>query len=246
MSGVLRGAITKGGFGPEKIADGLWRIQGNPARMNIYFIEDGGELVMYDAGGRCMLEQVRQAIMTIGMPLREIVLGHGHTDHRGTAPFLGVPVRCHADEVLDAEGTGGYRYWRFDLLPPASRFLHHDVLHPRFWDGGPVAIDGTLQGGDTVAGFTVVHLPGHAPGLIALVRPDDGVALTSDAFYTLDDRAHDDLPHTPMEAYNLSTEQARASLRSFAERDDVTICWPGHAEPIRGDVSAQLIAAADR
>jgi glyoxylase-like metal-dependent hydrolase (beta-lactamase superfamily II) len=246
MSGVLRGAITKGGFGPEKIADGLWRVQGNPARMNVYLIEDEGELVMYDAGGRCMAQQLKDAISQIGLPLREIVLGHGHTDHRGAAPFMGVPVRCHADEVRDAEGTGGFRYWRFDKLSPASRHLHHDVLHPRFWDGGPVKIDSTISEGDVVAGFEVMHIPGHAPGLIALVRSDDGVALTSDAFYTLDNRARDDVPHTPLAAYNLDTSQARASLRALAERDDLKVCWPGHAEPIRGDVSAQLIAAANR
>ena len=33
-----------------------------------------------------------------------------------------------------------------------------------YWDGGPVPIAGTLAEGDDVAGFEVVHLPGHAPG----------------------------------------------------------------------------------
>ena len=32
------------------------------------------------------------------------------------------------------------------------------------WDAGPVAVARTLSEGDTVAGFEVVHLPGHALG----------------------------------------------------------------------------------
>lgn len=246
MPGLLRPLLTRGGFGPERIADGLWRVQGNPARMNVFLIEDGGELVMYDAGGACMTRQVRDAIAAIGMPLREIVLGHGHTDHRGTAPFLGVPVRCHPDEVADAEGSGGYRYWRFDLLPPADRFLHRQIAHPYFWDGGPVRIGGTVSEGDEVAGFRVLHLPGHAPGLIALVRDRDGVALTSDAFYAIDDHARDDAPHTPMAAYNLDTAQARSSLHKLAEVEGLTVCWPGHGDAVRGDLRALLHAAAER
>lgn len=246
MDGLLRPLITKGGFGPERVADGLWRVQANPARMNVYLIEDRGELVMFDAGGRCMLDELRAAIDEIGLPLREIVLGHGHTDHRGCAPSFDVPVRCHEDEVTDASGSGGFRYWRFEELPHGARELHRDVLHPRFWDGGPVPIDGTLAEGDEVCGFEVVHVPGHAPGLIALVRPDDGVALTSDLFYTIDDHAHDAPARTPMAAYNLDTEQARASLRKLAGRDDISVCWPGHGEPLRGDVPSELAAAAGR
>ena len=44
-----------------------------------------------------------------------------------------------------------------------------------------MTIDGTVEEGEDVSGFRVVHLPGHAPGQIALFRERDGVALTSDA-----------------------------------------------------------------
>ncbi len=47
-------------------------------------------------------------------------------------------------------------------------------------------IAGTVSEGDEVAGFKVIELPGHAPGLIALWRESDRLALVSDCFYTID------------------------------------------------------------
>ena len=241
--GLLRGLLAEGAFGPERVADGLWRLQGMPGRLNVYFIEDGAEVVQFDAGGRCMVDQVRAALRVIGRPLREIVLGHGHTDHRGSAPFLGVPVRCHADEVLDAEGSGGWRYWGgLEGMPQPGRFVHKDVMHGRFWDGGPVAVAGTLDAGEQVAGFEVVHVPGHAPGLIALVRHEDRLALTSDAFYSIDEWGRDGSPQLPGDHYNEDSAKAAASLRRLAEMD-LRVAWPGHGEPLRGDVRRALLGA---
>lgn len=244
MSGLLRGRVTAGGLGPERIADGIWRVQGNPGRCNVFFLEHEGGVVQFDAGGRCMLAQVRSALRRLG-PLHEVVLGHGHTDHRGTAPYLGAPVRCHVDEVVDAQGSGGFRYWgeRLAGLPQPRRFIHREILHPRFWDGGPVPIAGTLEEDDEVAGFRVVHLPGHAPGLIALVRERDRLALTSDAFYTIDEWGRDAAPHVPEDAWNLDTARAHAALARLAKLD-LEVAWPGHGEPLRGDVGAALAAAS--
>jgi glyoxylase-like metal-dependent hydrolase (beta-lactamase superfamily II) len=97
--------------------------------------------------------------------------------------------------------------------------------------------------GDTVAGFQVVHAPGHAPGLIALWRERDRVLLCSDAFYTLDLWGRPQEPALPFEAYNLDTQQARASLRQLAALEPA-VAFPGHAEPARGDVRGALERAA--
>jgi hydroxyacylglutathione hydrolase len=228
---------------PEEVADGVWRVQGQPGRCNVYLVRDGDGVLMFDAGARTMTNAVRAAAAQLG-GLTRIVLGHGHTDHRGTAPAFDVPVLCHPDEVADAEGSGGWRYWDPELrfLGFPSRQLHR-VFHDKLWDGGPVTISGTVSEGDDVAGFEVVHIPGHAPGLIALWRASDRVALTSDAFYVLDMLGRDSEPHLPMAGYNLDTEQAAASLRKLAALEP-DVCHPGHANPLRGDVRAKLEAAA--
>jgi hypothetical protein len=48
--------------------------------------------------------------------------------------------------------------------------------------------------------------------------------------------------HSPL--CNHDTDEARASIRKLAALD-LTAAWPGHAEPVTGDVRAQLEPAAD-
>ncbi len=228
----------------ELVAEGVWVVQGQPGRCNVYLLEDDGGVTLFDAGARTMTRAVASAGAKLG-GIRRVVLGHGHTDHRGTAPALGVPVLCHADEVQDAEGSGGFRYWPQNLagLPTPVRQIHR-LLHRYAWDAGPVTIADTLGEGDAVAGFSVIELPGHAPGQIGLWRASDRLALSSDCFYTLDMWGRDCAPRLPEHIYNFDTEQARASIRKLAAMEPA-VAWPGHAKPVTGDVRSQLERAAD-
>jgi glyoxylase-like metal-dependent hydrolase (beta-lactamase superfamily II)/predicted ester cyclase len=229
---------------PRLVAERVWLVQGQPGRCNVYLLEDEGGVTLFDAGARTMTRAVAGAGARLG-GIRRIVLGHGHTDHRGVAPALGVPVLCHPDEVEDAEGSGGFRYWPADLagLPLGARQLQR-LLHRYAWDGGPVKISDTVREGDEVAGFRVVDLPGHAPGLIGLWRESDRLALCSDCFYTLDMWGRDCPPRAPAATYNYDSEQARASIRKLAALAPEA-AWPGHAKPATGDVRAQLERAAE-
>jgi hydroxyacylglutathione hydrolase len=229
----------------EAVADGVWLIRGGFPRktMNVYLIADDGGVTMFDAGIRAMTKNVATAAASLG-GLKQVVLGHGHADHRGTAPGLAVPVHCHPDEVADAEGDGGWHYFDFSKLERwfARTFMPFFL---RSWDGGPVKIEGTLSEGDEVAGFKVIHLPGHAPGLIGLWRESDRLALVSDTFYTLDpETGRHGPPRVPHRAFNKDTEQARASIRKLADLEPAA-AWAGHAEPLVGDVGSQLRDAAD-
>jgi glyoxylase-like metal-dependent hydrolase (beta-lactamase superfamily II)/predicted ester cyclase len=225
------------------VAEGVWVVQGQPGRCNVYLIEGKGGVIVFDAGARTMTRAVARAAARLG-GIERIVLGHGHTDHRGTAPGLSVPVWCHPEEVQDAEGSGGWRYWPADLagLPPVAKQIQK-ALHRYAWDDGPVKIEGTVSEGDDVAGFKVIELPGHAPGLIGLWRESDRLALVSDCFYTLDMWGRSRAPSVPAETYNYDTSQARESMRKLAEMEPAA-AWPGHANPATGDVRGQLLKAA--
>jgi hydroxyacylglutathione hydrolase len=231
--------------GPAKlVAEGVWLLQGQPGRCNVYLIEDDGGVMLFDAGARTMARAVASAGARLG-GIRRVLLGCGHTDHRGVAPALGVPVFCHPDEVQDAEGSGGFRYWPTDLagLPPVARQAHR-LMHRYAWDGGPVKISATVDEGDELAGFSVVHIPGHAPGQIALWRESDRLALSSDCFLTIDMWGRNCDPRVPEQVYNFDTDQARASIRKLAALEPAA-AWPGHAKPLTGDVRSQLERAAE-
>jgi hydroxyacylglutathione hydrolase len=230
--------------GAEPVADGVWVVRGGfPGKaMNIYLVRDGDGVMLYDAGIKAMTSAIAAAGASLG-GITRILLGHGHPDHRGVAPYLDVPVLCHPDNREDAEGDGGMRYFDFGELKPYAKPVFPYLL--RMWDGGPVTIADTVDEGDEVAGFEVVALPGHAPGLIGLWRAADRLALVSDCFYTLDPQTglhgHPRVPHP---AFNHDTEQARASIRKLAAMEPAA-AWAGHADPLTGDVRTQLEHAAD-
>ena len=229
----------------ERIAEGVWLVRGGfPLKsMNVYLIEDeGGGVTMFDAGIKAMSTGLSAAAASLG-GLNRVVLGHAHPDHRGAAPAMKVPTLCHPAERIDAEGDGGAHYFDWSNVGVPARWTLPRLLP--VWDGGPVAIADTVEEGDDVSGFRVVHIPGHAPGQIALFRESDRVALTTDCFYTLDiGTGRHGGPRLPIAGTNLDTEQARASIRKVAALEP-SVAWPGHADPVTGDVRAQLEQAAE-
>ena len=133
-------------------------------------------------------------------------------------------------------------YWDLEKLTRHGRLLL-GRLFP-VWDGGAVRIAGTVQEGDEVAGFRVIELPGHAPGLIGLFRESDRLALVSDCVYTLDPQTgKKGGPRIPHPAFDADVEQARVSIRKLADLRP-SAAWAGHADPVTGDVAAQLQQAA--
>ena len=222
----------------EKVADGVWLLRGDARKsMNIYFLEDGDSVVQFDAGTKAMVKKTRAAAQQLG-GLKRIVLGHAHADHRGTAPSLEAPVYCHPDEVADAEGDAAIApYMEISALPVPARWLYPLLL--RRWDGGAVKIAGTVSEGDEVAGFRVIHFPGHAPGLIGLWRESDRLAIVSDVVYLIDStRMGKPLPKgqasVPHPAWAWDHAKAKESVRKLAALEPAVVCT-GHDRPLRGD-----------
>jgi hydroxyacylglutathione hydrolase len=222
----------------ESVAEGVWLLRGDLRKsMNVYFLEDGDGVVQFDAGSKAMTKAARRAAEQLG-GVKRVILGHSHGDHRGTAPSMGAPVFCHPDEVADAEREGAlWSYLDLAQLPVAPvRWIYPTLL--RRWDGGAVKIDGTVSEGDEVAGFRVIHFPGHAPGLIGLWRESDRVALVSDVVYLVDSARLKPMPagevSVPHPAWGLNHAQAKESVRKLAALEPA-IVGAGHAEPLRGE-----------
>lgn len=232
----------------EPVAERVWVMRGGtpgmPRTMNVYFLEGDDGVTLFDAGIEAMTPWIAEAARRLG-GLRRVVLGHAHEDHRGAAPGLGAPVVCHPDEVPYAESQGPTDY--FDVSRLEKRLFR--AAYPtllREWDGGPVEVADTVAEGDELAGFEVIHLPGHAPGLIGLWRASDRLALVSDAIYTLDIQTVPPRfggPRVAHPAFTKDLDAARASVRRLAALEPSTV-WAGHADPVTGDCRAQLERAA--
>ncbi len=237
----LRGRVY--GATVEQISEGVWLVQGGlPKRMNVYLLADEGRITVFDAGISDMTDAVAGAGARLG-GIDHIVLGHADADHRGVAAGLQVPVYCHELEREAAESAAHFRpYMDLMKLPPHARPAYRR-LFPH-WDGPPVKVAATVHEGDMIAGFRVIELPGHAPGLIGLFRESDRLALCSDCLYTVDARTGRKAPaQVPHPAFNHDTRQARESIRKLAALAPAVV-WAGHADPVTGDVLGQLERAA--
>ncbi len=227
---------------PEAVAAGVWVIRGGLAReMNVFLIEDEGAVTVFDSGPRPMSPAIRAAAARFG-GIRRVVLSHADCDHRGGAVGLSAEVYCHPRERSAAQSPSAFRdYWNLGLLSAWRRPLYERLLAQ--WDGGPLVVGGTLDEGDAVAGFEVLHLAGHAPGLIGLYRRSDGLALVSDLLCTIDPRfGLPSAPRLPHAAFNLDIDLARESVGRLAALAP-SVVWPGHGRPLSG---AGVRAALDR
>ena len=236
---------------PERVADGVellrLRPSGRPQRLtNIYLLKDGDGVAVYETGSASAAKSIERAASERG-GITRIVLSHAHADHRGGAAGLDAPVLCHPAERPGAEGDGweadGFDYSK--VRSPIVRALAPRVV--RRMDGGPLTIAGELGEGDEVAGFQVLHLPGHTPGLIGLWRSSDRVAIVSDAVFVFDPLSTFALPggvRLPPPAVRPDDAAARESMRRIAALDPATL-WVGHYGPVTGDVRGQLEEAAE-
>jgi hydroxyacylglutathione hydrolase len=206
----------------------------------VYLLESPEGVIAFDAGVRGTGPEILAAA---GGTIAKVVLSHAHADHRGAANELGAPIYCHPDEVADAQADWPQPYLDFGLI---QNPLVREALPSlnQAWDSGPLEIAGTIAEGDEIAGMQVIHVPGHAPGEIALFRASDGLLLAGDAIYTTDlETAQPSSARVPHPAANWDTDQARTSIRKLITYHPTSV-WTGHSASLTSDVAAQLEAAA--
>lgn len=105
----------------------------------------------------------------------------------------------------------------------------------------------TVVSGGAVAEFRVIHIPGHAPGQIALFREADGVLLAADAVFTFDaESGEPSSAQVPHPFSNWDTEKARNSIRRLASLRPSVVLTAHAGSLFGGDVAAQLEYAAER
>jgi hydroxyacylglutathione hydrolase len=216
----------------RQLADDLWLLHGLPPYfINVYLIGD----VLIDAAtrraGRRILSQLR------GRSVSAHALTHAHPDHQGASrevcQALGVPLWCHADDA-DAMEQGTIPSTQPDH--PINRVID------RFWLGPPHPVARRLQEGEEIAGFEVLHVPGHSPGHVAFWRERDRALIMGDVLTNMDTITALPGLHEPQWFFTPDPERNRESARRLAALEPELVCF-GHGRPLRDPAKLKAFVA---
>ncbi|MCX5116839.1 MBL fold metallo-hydrolase [Micromonospora sp. NBC_00362] len=199
---------------------------------NFWWLRGDDRDIVIDAG--LGVVALREAIPGLFERDPMIVLTHAHLDHVGGAAEFGdraahpaeagilaagVPASLYGAELFDKLGIDAagedIPELMIDVLPdpaydPAAYRVAPMTLHRLLDDGDRVDLGGRV--------LTVLHLPGHTPGSIALMEEHTGTLYSGDIIY--EGALIDDLPNSDVAAY-------RRSMQVLVDLD-VSLVHPGH------------------
>ena len=226
--------------------------------VNVYLVEEaGGGLLMWDAGlgtpeAQAALEEGFRRLGRRFSDVRRILVSHGHVDHAGAARFVQqhhggeLPVYGHPADA--GKYAAGGTTWR-EQADVYSGFLTKLGVPPegiersrfegdRYVVAGRVAEVRPLGEGEVIRTrhleLSVLHVPGHTPGLLNLHAPAHGILFSADhllekvspnPLIELGPRGEEGW-FRPLVSYLASIARVRAL--------DLALVLPGHAEPFAG------------
>jgi glyoxylase-like metal-dependent hydrolase (beta-lactamase superfamily II) len=216
-----------------EIISGVHKIDGVRGA-NCYLVTSGPEIVLVDAGMRGSSRKIADYVKGLGKnpaDIKYIVLTHSDIDHVGGAAEIkqltGAKLVIHqADAPVLAGKEKGKRVrgllgMLFKLIAPVMRF---QTIEPEI----------IIKDNIDIAGFKVLHTPGHTDGSISLYLPGKlifvGDALRSDQSGN---------PRPPSKMLSVDIEQAKASVALIAGLDFDTLLV-GHGAPVKGDAAAKV------
>ena len=216
----------------KRLAPGVWRLKEFPGPLiNVYLAEN----VLIDAGRKWDRKRIFAELE--GVEIAELALTHVHPDHQGCAKWVcetrEVPLACHAGDVHAMEGRA----------PVGSGAAFVPRLYDRLWTGPPHKVDRVLAEGDEVAGFRVVHAPGHAHGEVIFFRDSDRVAICGDVVRNLSYLTYMPKLLQPPDEMTYDPVENRRSIHKLAALEP-SLILPGHGPAITDmDEFGRFVAA---
>jgi glyoxylase-like metal-dependent hydrolase (beta-lactamase superfamily II) len=207
----------------QTIAHHVWRMSNRfPANIfNVYLIED----VLIDAATRWDASSLLKQLANV--PLSQVALTHCHPDHQGAVKRIcetrSIPLACPEADVAIMEGCA-------PMQPRSVATRLMDLL----FAGPAYPVQRVLHDGDEIAGFRVIHTPGHTAGHVTYFRESDRVAIVGDVLRTINPFTGKMGLSEPPTGFTVDREENRRSIRKLAQLRPSLICC-GHG-PVLHDM----------
>ena len=226
---------------PERVASGVYRVDaiGMSNAISVLLLEDRDSFALVDTGLGSSVGRIREALAGLGgrpEDLKRIYITHHHGDHIGGLP--GVLEWAPDAEVVTSGHEAEIISGRREPDPASSPIFR---FFSRYQKLPTVPVDRMAREGDVVAGFRVIPTPGHTLGHTSLLRDEDGLLLTGDAFGTLLRKVR----VGGAKALCTNPPQAKRSAeRLLAEEFDTVVMT--HGKPLYAGARRQLKEAVAR
>jgi glyoxylase-like metal-dependent hydrolase (beta-lactamase superfamily II) len=155
------------------LAPGVSQLRGRPPNtINVYLVGS----VLVDAGTPGARRRILRQLD--GLDVSAHLVTHAHPDHFGSSHAV-----CEALDLPLWTGAGDAEAVETASPVPAQGRVPALMARMKMPPGHPVAR--RLHEGDDVEGFTVLDVPGHSPGHIALWRESDRTLVCGDVFFNM-------------------------------------------------------------
>jgi glyoxylase-like metal-dependent hydrolase (beta-lactamase superfamily II) len=214
-----------------------------PWGANVFLLLDK-KLTLVDTGLKGRASRILKEIENLGYSpsdIANIILTHHHADHVGSLAELkkatGARIMAHPSDAPYIEG-------RLPQPGPARPKWLGKVLAPfnGMWASLPVGVDSLLNDGDVLpilSGTKVLHTPGHTPGSISLLIPQEKLVIVGDL-----------LRNTlrlslPIGLFTVDIGQEINSVKKLASLDFDLVCF-GHGKPLMHEARKAVASFANK
>ena len=220
---------------PERIGTGVYRLDasGRSNSISVLLVADSDGWALVDTGVRGSSLPIQEALASLGAgpgELRRIYITHCDPDHIGGLPA----VKWWAPEAEVVTSEPEARVLSGERPPdPVSNPLLR--LYARRLKLPTVPVDSVADEGDLFAGFRVIATPGHSRGHTCLLRDEDGLLFSAEAFGCLPRKIRVGV----RKALCMDPAQAKRSAQKLLAEEFTTVIF-SHGKPLREGAKEHL------